>query len=364
MIPYQEITVDLLPASVPPRIRLNASQYDNGRPIRVTLQYASEAYTLPQGATAYVDVRKPSGKIVHDAATVTAGSSVVTFDLTTQMTAEYGQVLMELSLVGDDQDPIGTANWIMLVEMSPLHAGDPSETWVRDIDDAIADAQGYASAAQQSADDSEDSAEDAEAWAVGQRDGTDVPDTDPTYHNNSKYWSEVSEQSGEAQAENAEAWAVGQRSGVDVPSSDETYHNNSKYYSEEADRLGQEQAQNAEAWANGERGGVDVPDTDPAYHNNAQYWSEISQQLGEQQAENAEAWAVGQRSGVDVPDTDPTYHNSAKYWAEFSAESGGFAFFDIDDSTGEMMVTVSGELSQDVTFSINENSGELEVTVV
>ena len=34
----------------------------------------------------------------------------------------------------------------------------------------------------------EDSAEDAEAWAVGQRNGTDVPSTDPTYHNNAKYY--------------------------------------------------------------------------------------------------------------------------------------------------------------------------------
>jgi len=30
----------------------------------------------------------------------------------------------------------------------------------------------------------------AEAWAVGQRGGTNVPTTDPTYHNNSKYYSE------------------------------------------------------------------------------------------------------------------------------------------------------------------------------
>ena len=36
----------------------------------------------------------------------------------------------------------------------------------------------------------EDSAEDAEAWAVGQRNGQDVPSTDPAYHNNSKYWAE------------------------------------------------------------------------------------------------------------------------------------------------------------------------------
>lgn len=32
----------------------------------------------------------------------------------------------------------------------------------------------------------------SEAWAVGQRGGTDVPSTDPTYENNSKYYSEQS----------------------------------------------------------------------------------------------------------------------------------------------------------------------------
>ena len=31
-------------------------------------------------------------------------------------------------------------------------------------------------------------AEDAEAWAVGQRNGVDVPDTDDTYHNNSEWY--------------------------------------------------------------------------------------------------------------------------------------------------------------------------------
>ena len=33
-----------------------------------------------------------------------------------------------------------------------------------------------------------------------------------------------------ASAQDSEAWAVGQRGGVDVPASDETYENNSKYY--------------------------------------------------------------------------------------------------------------------------------------
>lgn len=31
---------------------------------------------------------------------------------------------------------------------------------------------------------------DSEAWAKGTRGGVDVPTTDPTYHNNAKYWAE------------------------------------------------------------------------------------------------------------------------------------------------------------------------------
>ena len=45
---------------------------------------------------------------------------------------------------------------------------------------------------------------------------------------------EVSEGNASASEQNAEAWAVGQRGGVDVPETDDTYHNNSKYYSEQA----------------------------------------------------------------------------------------------------------------------------------
>lgn len=49
----------------------------------------------------------------------------------------------------------------------------------------------------------------------------------------------------ENKAQIAEAWAVGQKDGTDVPSTDETYHNNAKYYSEQADiaKIGAESAQ-------------------------------------------------------------------------------------------------------------------------
>ena len=92
---------------------------------------------------------------------------------------------------------------------------------------------GYAEAVQQakqSADNSESSAEDSEAWAKGTRDGSAVPSTDATYHNNAKYYAEQSDGS----AEDSEAWAKGTRDGSAVPSTDPTYHNNAKYYAEQA----------------------------------------------------------------------------------------------------------------------------------
>lgn len=40
-----------------------------------------------------------------------------------------------------------------------------------------------------------ESASDAEAWAVGQRGGVDVPETDITFDNNSKFYAEMAQQS-------------------------------------------------------------------------------------------------------------------------------------------------------------------------
>lgn len=98
----------------------------------------------------------------------------------------------------------------------------------------------------------------------------------------------------------------------------------------------------------------------------AQGMSKDARDASEGYSEDSEAWAVGERNGVPVPATDPTYDNNSKYWAEISrqqADKAGWAFFDIDDSTGELIVTVSENLNDDVHFEINENTGDLEVTV-
>lgn len=79
---------------------------------------------------------------------------------------------------------------------------------------------------------------------------------------------------------------------------------------------------------------------------------------------NAEAWAVGERGGEPVPSGDVTYQNNAKFFAEVAqqgATESGFAWFDVNDETGEMIVTITPSLADSVAFAVNENTGELEV---
>lgn len=78
-------------------------------------------------------------------------------------------------------------------EIAQGKAEDAQEA-AEDAQEAAETAQGKAEDAQSAAETAqtaaEDAAENAEAYAIGKRNGTDVPSTDPTYHNNSKYWSD------------------------------------------------------------------------------------------------------------------------------------------------------------------------------
>ena len=56
----------------------------------------------------------------------------------------------------------------------------------------------------------------------------------------------------------------------------------------------------------------------------------------------------------------------AQYYAGLAqqgAEKSGFAFFDVRDSDGKLYVIVSDKLDKDVQFAVNEENGNLEVTV-
>lgn len=75
----------------------------------------------------------------------------------------------------------------------------------------------------------------------------------------------------------------------------------------------------------------------------------------------AESWAKG---GTDTRAGEDT--NNAKFYAELaqqSANAAGYVFFDVNDETGMLEVTSTTHLLDDVTFSIDENTGLLEVIV-
>ena len=113
---------------------------------------------------------------------------------------------------------------------------------------------------------------------------------------------------GESYVEQAEAWAVGQRNGTPVQDTDETYHNNAKYYAEQA--------------ASSESNAASSESNAQTYAGNAETSAGnalASKQSAASSAEDAEAWAVGRRGGVDVGSTDPAYQNNAKYYAQHYA---------------------------------------------
>lgn len=54
---------------------------------------------------------------------------------------------------------------------------------------------------------------------------------------------------------------------------------------------------------------------------------------------------------------------TSQHYAEISADAGGFAWFEVNRETGELMVTVTDKLAENVTFAVNKELGTLEVTV-
>ena len=73
-------------------------------------------------------------------------------------------------------------------------------------------------------------AKDSERWAVGKIAGQDVIDTDTAYHNNSKYYKEVSDEN----RLQSESWAVGTRNGLTDNVRPDAAIDNSKYYATQA----------------------------------------------------------------------------------------------------------------------------------
>lgn len=130
------INLNLIPTGTRPVV--HASQYDNGRQFRANLFEGASVYTLTGAETLTFSVRKPDGHIVTEAVTNTSDNYVV-IETTTQMCACAGDSFAELKIENGD-DLIGTLNLILAVEQSPEEGGDPSESFIHNLEEQIYDA--------------------------------------------------------------------------------------------------------------------------------------------------------------------------------------------------------------------------------
>lgn len=265
----QEFNLNIIPDSGP--VVVHVDQYDHGEGRLVAHLYNGSTPYSPVGASAMIQGTKPDGNFYMYSCDI--DGNTVTANLEEIMTQVCGRVRTQF-VITDSEDRTGTFVFELDVQSSALNGAGGSESIIEYIQEAIEETQ--------------EKALESEAWAVGQRGGTDVPSTDPAYHNNSKYYSEQADTSA-TNAANSESAASGS-------------------------------AEDSEAWAVGERGGVPVTYGDPTYHNNAEYWADVARQsagasvvANTETETSAHAYAVG----------DQFIYNGVLYTATAPISIGG-----------------------------------------
>lgn len=182
----QTKNVNITPGRADPVV-IYASQGDVGREITINVSDGSGWYDLT-GCTAVLAGVKPSG--MGFSVNGTVSGHTVTIETDGIMTNEYGSIACELKITNGDDETIGTANMILSVEKDPH----PEHTVDGNIDEIIPELVVLIERIEADIEEAEEEIaqaevlKDAEAWAVGKRGGVDVPATDPTYHNNAKYY--------------------------------------------------------------------------------------------------------------------------------------------------------------------------------
>ncbi len=113
----QKYNLDLVPSGVPVIVRV--SQYDSdSRTIEMTMYEEGTAFTVPVGSV--VTCRGTKKDLTGFEVACTFSGSVVSFDIDAQMTVFDGDVPCEIRIVDTNSDIIGSANFILRVEQTPL----------------------------------------------------------------------------------------------------------------------------------------------------------------------------------------------------------------------------------------------------
>lgn len=129
--------LNIIPSGEKPII--HASQYDENRSIRFDLKDGADAYTLLAGLVVTCNIKKVDGNIVSFEVENTEGTYIV-ITLPLQATACAGPNIGEIvisDVSDEDSITLGTINFILEVEKSPMLGGIDSTSDIHDLTEQI-----------------------------------------------------------------------------------------------------------------------------------------------------------------------------------------------------------------------------------
>ena len=132
----ERIKLNLIPSGVAPVVHL--SQYDEGRKFGIDLFEGDSVYVLDGTETLTVNSRKPDGHVVVISVTNT-GTSSLEVETVEQLTAVHGTSYAKLK-IEKGSVTIATLEFLIAVSRDPLENGDPSESFVANLNTQIANA--------------------------------------------------------------------------------------------------------------------------------------------------------------------------------------------------------------------------------
>lgn len=180
------LSLNVSSASVPPTLHMTQGD-SNSRSIVAALFSGASPFNIPTGSSVMVRFGKPDGTgglydATESGAHVVFAGNTVTAPVAEQMLSVPGVVVAQIevySAATEESPAYRLASFCFFVDVEK--SAYPDDTII---------SSDYYNILSESIQQALSSAKDAEAWAVGQRGGVDVPSTDPAYNNNAKYWAQ------------------------------------------------------------------------------------------------------------------------------------------------------------------------------
>ena len=133
---YSDYTLNMQPGSVMETVRISQGEA-LWRVLRFRLYNGGSVFTIPAGTSAYLNGRKPDGTGFSYAMTVEQDPPRVSIPVKTQMSAVAGAVVCEV-MVENNTEVIGSVNFRLMVEPSPLDTATMSDSDMQAVLEAVA----------------------------------------------------------------------------------------------------------------------------------------------------------------------------------------------------------------------------------